>query len=159
MKHTISVLVENRPGVLARISGLFSARGFNIDSLAVGETHDPSVSRITIIADAKDERILEQIKKQLNKLIETISVVDLTNREFIERELILIKITFNGKDKRQLESLAEKFRADILFTKGSMAILEISDEKEKVDKFLKELKSFETKELVRTGRIAIDKHV
>ncbi|MBU2540591.1 MAG: acetolactate synthase small subunit [Candidatus Omnitrophica bacterium] len=159
MKHTISVLVENRPGVLARISGLFSARAFNIDSLAVGETHDPSISRMTIIVDAKDERVLEQIKKQLNKLIDTISVTDLTNREFIERELILIKIVFAQKNKKQLESLSEKFRAHILFIKGPMAIIEISDEKERIDQFLKELERFEIKELVRTGRIAIDKHI
>lgn len=158
MKHIISVLVENKPGVLTRISGLFSARGFNIDSLAVGETHDPSVSRMTIVVDAKDERILEQIKKQLNKLIDTISIIDLTKREFIERELILIKLEFESKEKSKLESLTKKFGALILFAKGKVAVIEISAEKEEINNFLKELGNFKIKELVRTGRIAVDKY-
>lgn len=159
MKHTISVLVENKPGVLARISGLFSARGFNIDSLAVGETNDPTISRMTIIVDAKDERILDQIKKQLNKLIDIISVIDLTKKEFIERELILIKLEIEQKDKKHLESLVEKFKANILSAKENIAVVEIAAEKHKIDEFLKELAKFKIIELVRTGRIAIDKHL
>ncbi|MEW6008693.1 MAG: acetolactate synthase small subunit [Candidatus Omnitrophota bacterium] len=158
MKHTISVLVENKPGVLARIAGLFSARGFNIDSLAVGETNDPTMSRMTIVVDAKDEMILDQIKKQLNKLIDTISVVDFTKREIVERELILIKLELDPKDKKHLEVLAEKFRAHIVFSKENSAIVEISAERQKIDEFLKELEKFKIKELVRTGRIAMDKH-
>ncbi len=157
MKHTISVLVENKPGVLARIAGLFSARAFNIDSLAVGETHDPTVSRMTIVVDAKDEMILDQIKKQLNKLIDIISVVDFTKREIFERELILIKIELEPKDKKHLEVLADKYKAHILSSKENSTIVEISAERHKLDEFLKELDKFKIKELVRTGRIAIDK--
>lgn len=157
MKHTISVLVENKPGVLARIAGLFSARGFNIDSLAVGETNDPTVSRMTIVLDAQDERILDQIKKQLNKLIDIISVIDLTKKEYLERELILIKLELDQKDKKHLEALAEKFRAHILATQEKLAIVEISDERHKIDEFLKELEKYKIIELVRTGRIAIAK--
>lgn len=159
MKHTISVLVENKPGVLARISGLFSARGFNIDSLAVGETNDPTVSRMTIIVDAKDERILDQIKKQLNKLIDTISVVDLTKKEFIERELILIKIEVEPKDRKHLDTLLERFHAHILSEKDKVCVIEISAERKKIDDFLKDLDKFKIIEMVRTGRIAIDKHL
>ena len=159
MKHTISVLVENKPGVLARISGLFSARGFNIASLAVGETNDPTISRMTIIVDAKDERILDQIKKQLNKLIDIISVIDLTKKEFIERELILIKLEIEQKDKKHLEPLVEKFKANILSSKERVVVVEIAAEKNKIDEFLKELEKFKITELVRTGRIAIDKHL
>ena len=107
MKHTISVLVENKPGVLARISGLFSARGFNIDSLAVGETEDPTVSRMTIVVDASDERVLEQIIKQLRKLIDTISVIDLTKKDFIHRELALVKISYTKENKAYLIKSSE----------------------------------------------------
>lgn len=157
MKHTISVLVENKPGVLARIAGLFSARGFNIDSLAVGETEDPTVSRMTIVVDARDERILEQIIKQLRKLIDTISVVDLTKREFIHRELALIKVNFNKENKPRLISLVHKYKAELLETEENLAILEICAESEKVREFLGELKVFGIKELMRTGRVAMAK--
>ena len=97
MKHTISVLVENKFGVLARVAGLFSARGYNISSLAVSETLDPSVSYMTIVVDAKDEKVLEQINKQLNKLIDVITVTDFTKKEHIDRELVLVKINFGKK--------------------------------------------------------------
>jgi len=155
MKHTISVLVENKPGVLARISGLFSARGFNIDSLAVGETEDPTVSRMTIVVDAKDERVLEQIVKQLRKLIDTISVVDLTKKEFIHRELVLIKVNFNKDNKTKLISLIRKYEAELIDTKENIAIIEICSESEKVKEFLEQLKVFGIKELMRTGRVAM----
>lgn len=155
MKHTISVLVENKPGVLARISGLFSARGFNIESLAVGETEDPTVSRMTIVVDAKDERILEQIIKQLRKLIDTISVVDLTKRNFIHRELALVKINFSKESKTKITSLVHKYKAELLEIREDLAILEICAESEKVKSFLEELKIFGIKELMRTGRVAM----
>ncbi|MCM8784299.1 MAG: acetolactate synthase small subunit [Candidatus Omnitrophica bacterium] len=157
MKHTISVLVENRPGVLARISGLFSARGFNIDSLAVGETEDPTVSRMTLVVDAKDERILEQIIKQLRKLIDTISVIDLTKKNFIHRELALVKISFNKEDKVKITSLVHKYKAELLEIREDLAIVEICAESEKVKSFLEELKVFGIKELMRTGRVAMAK--
>jgi acetolactate synthase-1/3 small subunit len=102
MRHTISVLVENKFGVLARVAGLFSARGYNISSLAVSETLDPTISYMTIVVDVKDENILDQIKKQLNKLIDVITVTDFTKKEHVERELVLVKVACAAKDKARL---------------------------------------------------------
>ena len=157
MKHIISVLVENKFGVLARIAGLFSARGFNINSLAVGETEDPTISRMTIVVDAADERILEQIKKQLHKLIDVITLVDLTKTEFIERELIFVKVNVAGKNKARLENLIKKSPAKIVETAGDFAIIQIVGNQDEVCQLLSELKQFGLKELTRTGRIAISK--
>ncbi|MCK4993630.1 MAG: acetolactate synthase small subunit [Candidatus Omnitrophica bacterium] len=155
MKHTIYALVENKPGVLARISGLFSARGFNIESLAVGETHDPTMSRMTMIVDAKDEKILEQIKKQLNKLIDVVSVGDLTKKKFIERELVLIKINVAKTSKQKLNEMLSKFSVRILSCEKSTAIIEATETKERTSLLLETLRKLGIKELVRTGRIAI----
>src|SRR3990167_3256256 len=113
MKQTISVLVENHPGVLARISGLFSARGFNIDSLAVGETEDPTISRMTIVVDA-DEKTLEQIKKQLNKLIDVIRVLDLTKTDCIEKELVLIKVGITPKTRERVIQAVDSVAAEVV---------------------------------------------
>lgn len=157
MKHTISILVENKPGVLARIAGLFSARGYNIVSLAVGETEDVSVSRITMVVDAPDERVLEQIIKQLRKLIDTISVTDLTKRDFIHRELALIKVSYTKENKLKLSSLVHRYKAQILETKEDILILEICSESDMVQEFLNNLKAFGIKELMRTGRVAMMK--
>lgn len=157
MKHIIQVLVENKFGVLARISGLFSARGFNIASLAVGETEDPAVSCMTIVVDAKDERVLDQIKKQLNKLIDIITVTDLTKKDFFDRELMLFKVIFNEEDKKKIEHLIGKFHAKLLEEKENYFIIEAACEHHAAGDFLKELKPFGIKELVRTGRIAIIK--
>ena len=154
MLHTISVLVENKFGVLARIAGLFSARGFNISSLAVGETDDPTISRMTIVVDAKDEKILEQIKKQLHKLIDVITVLDLTGKDYIERELVLVKLN----KTKESEELVKKFGLEILEEKGEFILLDIVLESQKMADFLEKAKSFGIiKELVRTGRIAIPK--
>src|SRR5688572_3895722 len=113
MRHTISVLVENKPGVLARISGLFSSRGFNIESLTVGETEDPTTSRMTIVS-AGDDLQIEQITKQLDKLVDTIKVQDLTAEKFIERELFLIRVGAEGPSRSQLIELVDVFRAKIV---------------------------------------------
>src|SRR3989339_799893 len=113
MKHTISVLVENHFGVLARISGLFSARGFNIDSLTVGETEDPTMSRMTIVVRA-DDRILEQVMKQLNKLIDVIKVQDLTKKEYIDKELLLFKVNVDSEQSLKVEQFLKKFPIKIL---------------------------------------------
>jgi acetolactate synthase-1/3 small subunit len=156
MKHTISVLVENKFGVLARISGLFSARGFNIDSLAVGETEDKSVSRMTIVVDAKDERILEQIKKQLNKLIDVITVIDLTKKDFVERELVLVKVPLTEITKTKLEQLLKKFPARIVQSNSKTAIVEVCSDQDHIERLLSELKGLGYKELTRTGKIAIN---
>ncbi len=157
MKHTISVLVENKFGVLARISGLFSARGYNISSLAVSETEDPTISRMTIVVEAADEKILEQIKKQLNRLIDVISVTDLTKKDYIERELVLVKVASTAETKPKIAKLANKFLAKVLEAKKDYLLLEAISEQHKLKDFLDSLQEFGIKELVRTGRIAITK--
>ncbi len=156
MRHTISVLVENKFGVLARIAGLFSARGYNIASLAVSETLDPSISYMTIVVEAKDEKVLEQIKKQLNKLIDVITITDFTKKEHVERELILIKVGYNAKDKAKLEGILKKYIAKAIQMKGDTAIIEAVGEQDQVKILLESLNAqFGIKELVRTGKIAI----
>ncbi|MFH1062994.1 MAG: acetolactate synthase small subunit [Candidatus Omnitrophota bacterium] len=155
MKHIIYALVENKPGVLARISGLFSARGFNIDSLAVGETHDPTMSRVSLVVDAKEEKILDQIKKQLDKLIDVISVTDLTKKKFFERELILVKIKTAKISKQTLVNLLKKFPATILSYDPKAAVIEAVGEKKQIIDLLDCLQPMGIEELVRTGRIAI----
>jgi acetolactate synthase-1/3 small subunit len=155
IRHTISLLVENKFGVLARIAGLFSARGYNIASLAVSETLDPTVSYMTIVVEVKDEKILEQIKKQLNKLIDVITVTDFTRKEHIDRELILVKVNYSQKDKEKLEALINKYVAKIIERKGDTAIIEAVAEQVKIKQFLEALSQFGVKELVRTGRVAI----
>jgi len=155
MKHTISVLVENKFGVLARVAGLFSARGYNISSLAVSETLDPEISYMTIVVDTKDETILEQIKKQLNKLIDVITVTDFTKRDHVERELVLVKINYSAKEKAKLETLLNKYMAKIIQHKGDTAIIEAVGEQQQNKLLLEGLDKFGIKELVRTGKIAI----
>ena len=155
MRHTISVLVENKFGVLARIAGLFSARGYNIASLAVSETLDPTISYMTIVVEAEDERILEQIKKQLNKLIDVITVTDFTKKEHVDRELILVKVNYAPKDKTKLESIINKFVAKLIQHKLDTAIIEAVGDQTQIKELLEELSKFGIKELVRTGRIAM----
>jgi len=155
MRHTISLLVENKFGVLARIAGLFSARGYNIASLAVSETLDPTISYMTMVVEAEDEKILEQIKKQLNKLIDVITVMDFTKKEHVDRELVLVKINYSAQEKAKLEALVGKYLAKIIFHKGDTVIIEAVDEQEKIKQLLAGLEGFGVKELVRTGRIAM----
>jgi len=155
MRHTISVLVENKFGVLARIAGLFSARGYNIASLAVSETLDPDISYMTIVVEAKDEKILEQIKKQLNKLIDVITVTDFTKKEHVDRELILAKVNYSAKDKSRLENICAKFVGKVIQHKGDTAIIEAVGNLEQIKLLLEELNKLGIKELVRTGKLAI----
>ncbi len=155
MKHTISVLVENKFGVLARVAGLFSARGYNIASLAVSETLDPEISCMTIVVQAEDEKILEQIMKQLNKLIDIISVTDFTKKEHVERELVLVKVNYSAKNKVKLDDIVNKYVAKVIQHKGDIAIIEIISEQAQIKEILEELKQFGIKELIRTGKIAI----
>jgi acetolactate synthase I/III small subunit len=156
MKHTISVLVENHFGALARIAGLFSARGFNIDSLAVGETEDPSISRMTIVVKG-DENILEQVMKQLNKLIDVIKVFDLKDSESVKRDLILVKVNADKNNRSQILQIVDIFKAKIIEASNENLIIEFSGEEEKIDSILNMLKPFGIKELVRTGTIAVAK--
>ncbi|TRZ94770.1 acetolactate synthase small subunit [bacterium] len=155
MKHTISVLVENKFGVLARVAGLFSARGYNISSLAVSETLDPAISYMTIVVDAESEEILEQIKKQLNKLIDVISVTDFTKKEHVDRELILVKVSYSAKDKAKLEAILHKYIAKLIYHKADTAIIEAVGEQAQIKQLIEMLADFGIKELVRTGRLAI----
>lgn len=155
MRHTISVLVENKPGVLARIAGLFSARNYNIASLAVSETLDPAISYMTIVVEAEDERILEQIKKQLNKLIDVITLTDYTKKEHVDRELILAKINYSSREKTKLENILNKYVAKLIQHKAATAILEAVGDQTQIKQLLLDLKIFGIKELVRTGRVAM----
>ena len=156
MTHTISVLVENHFGVLARVAGLFSARGFNIDSLAVGETEDSSVSRMTIVVQG-DERVLEQIMKQLNKLVDVIKVIDLTPEEKIERELVLVKVTAATASRAEIMQIVNTFRAKIVDINPKSLTVEVTGNKGKVDAMLELLRPFGVKEVVRTGAIALSR--
>lgn len=154
MKHIISVLVENKFGVLARISGLFSARGFNIDSLAVAETEDPTISRMTIVVKG-DDKTLEQVKKQLNKLIDVISVRDFVNREHIDRELLLFKVNIDKDSKSRVVKILDKSNARIIKTSEDTATVEMVGDQEHISSLLERLQEFGIKEIVRTGRIAM----
>ena len=157
MKHTIQALVENKFGVLARVASLFSARGYNIESLAVGETHDSTISCMTIVVDAADERILEQIKKQLHKLVDVITVIDFTRKEFVSRDLILSKAFFDDDTQAMLDKFCRDYPVRILEKTKSYWLLEICVEHHHEAELLSDLKKIGVKELVRTGRIAIAK--
>lgn len=153
-RHIISALVYNKPGVLARIATLFAARGYNIDSLAVGETDDPNISRMTIVVRG-DERILEQVEKQLNKIIDVIKVYEFSKIEHVERDLILIKVNATNKNRAEIIEIAEIFRAKIVDVSHHNLVLEITGDEEKIKAFVELLKPYGIKELVRTGVIAI----
>ncbi len=154
MKHTISILVENHFGVLARVSGLFSTRGYNIDSLSVSETEEPSVSRITMVVRG-DDRVLEQIVNQLNKLVDVIEVTDLTRVKHIERELVMVKINVDAKRRSEVVELASIFRAKVVDMGADEMTIETIGSEGKVDAFIDMLYPFGIQELVRTGKIAI----
>ncbi len=154
MQHVISVLVENRSGVLSHIAGLFSSRGFNIDSLAVGETQDPTISRMTIIVTG-DDKIIEQVNKQLNKLIDVIKVQDITEDEYLDRELVLVKINCTSQTRGEIVQIIEIFKAKIIDVNQKTLTAEIAGPQDKIGAFLDLVKPFGIKELVRTGRIAI----
>ena len=150
-------MVENKFGVLARVAGLFSARGYNIDSLTVSETEDPSVSRMTVVVNAQDERILEQIKKQLNKLIDVITVHDFAKKEHLDRELVLVKIAVDKKGRPALNKVVKKYAGQVTEEKTDTVIVEIAAGLQDVRQFLEEVKGFKIVELVRSGCIAMAK--
>ena len=154
MKHTISVLVENHFGVLTHVAGLFSARGFNIDSLAVGETHDTSVSRMTIVVNG-DDRIVEQIIKQLNKLVDVIMVEDLSDDEIIDRELVLVKINADSKSRNDILQVVNTFRAKVVDVNPQSMTIEVTGGESKIDAMLELLQPFGIRETVRTGLVAL----
>jgi acetolactate synthase-1/3 small subunit len=153
-RHTIAVLVENKFGAFVRIAGLFAAKGYNIDSLTVGPTEEEGVSRMTIVTRG-DDQIIEQITKQLNKLIETIKVIDLTFDSFVERELVLAKVQTTADTRPEIMQVAEIFRAKVVDISPRTLTLEATGSQQKVDAIIKMLKPYGIRELSRTGRVAL----
>ncbi len=154
MRHTISVLVENEFGVLARVAGLFSGRGFNIESLAVAETLDPTVSRITLVTRG-DDQVLEQIEKQLNKLVSVIKVMDFGDSPHVEREMALIKVNADEKTRAELMNIVDIFRTKVIDVGPQSYIIEITGDEEKIQAMLELLRPLGIKEIVRTGKVAM----
>ncbi|MBU3803853.1 MAG: acetolactate synthase small subunit [Candidatus Cellulosilyticum pullistercoris] len=155
-KHVLSVLVENHSGVLSRVSGLFSRRGYNIDSLSVGETEDPKISRMTIVADA-DEYTLEQIKKQLNKLIDVIKIIELKEENAIYRELALIKIAATKENRAEIIEIANIFRAHIVDVASKAVVIEATGDQGKINALTNMLMPYGIKEVIRTGLTALER--
>lgn len=154
MKRTINILVENKFGVLSRIAGLFSGRGFNIESICAGETLNPELSQMTIVARG-DDMILEQIKKQLNKLVNVVKVQDFTDKKHVERELVLIKVNLSGKSRAELMEIADIFRAKIVDVAKNNITVEITGRENKVCAFIELIQPFGIIEIARTGKLAI----
>ena len=154
MRHTISVLVENKFGVLTRVAGLFSGRGYNIDTLNVGPTQDPKTSRMTVVTHG-DEATLEQIVKQLNKLPDVIKVQDFREGEYVDRELVLVKVTVDSKTRAEVMQITDIFRAKIVDVQPKGLVIEITGAESKGEKFISLMDSFGVQEITRTGKIAL----
>jgi acetolactate synthase-1/3 small subunit len=154
MRHVISVLVDNEPGVLSRISGLFSGRGFNIESLNVAETLDAAVSRMTLVTRG-NEQIVEQIIKQLNKLVNVVKVIDLTGSEYVDREMALIKVNAEASSRAEILRIVDIFRGRIVDVSSKSYTLEITGDNEKIHAVINLLLPFGILEVVRTGKVAI----
>ncbi|MGA0127644.1 MAG: acetolactate synthase small subunit [Burkholderiales bacterium] len=154
MRHILSLLLENESGALSRVAGLFSARGYNIESLTVAPTEDPSLSRMTIVTSGSDD-IIEQITKQLNKLIEVVKVVDLTEGNHIERELMLVKVRASGKDRDEMKRISDIFRGRILDVTDKTYTIELTGTGSKLDAFIEALDKTAILETVRTGASGI----
>jgi acetolactate synthase I/III small subunit len=150
MRHIISLLLENEAGALSRVSGLFSARGYNIESLSVAPTEDPSLSRMTIVTSGSDD-VIEQITKQLNKLVDVVKVVDLSDGTHIERELMLVKVRASGKDREEMKRIADIFRGRILDVTDKTYTIELTGTGSKLDAFIEALEQGAILETVRTG--------
>jgi acetolactate synthase-1/3 small subunit len=153
-KHTLSVLVENKPGVLARIAGLFSRRGYNIDSLAVGPTEHPEISRMTVVVDLEDSP-LEQVTKQLNKLIEVLKVVELDAAASVQRELLLVKVRADLASRSHVLETVQLFRAKVVDVAPDAVVIEATGNSDKLDALLRVLEPFGIKELVQSGMVAV----
>jgi len=150
MRHIISILIANEAGALSRVVGLFSARNFNIESLTVAPTEDPSLSRITVVTEGSD-RIIEQIVKQLNKLIDVVKVLDLSDTQHVERELILVKLNVNSKDRAEIMQIADIFRCHVLDVSSTSITIEATGRSNKLNSLLKILKDKHITEVARTG--------
>ena len=154
MRHTISVLVENKFGVLTRVAGLFSGRGYNIDSLNVAPTHDPTASRMTIVTRG-DDATLDQIVKPLNKLADVMKVQDFRDGEYVDRELVLVKVAVDSKTRAEVMQITDIFRAKIVDVQPKTLTIEASGNESKIDKFLDLMKTFGIIDLTRTGKVAM----
>ncbi|TET54101.1 MAG: acetolactate synthase small subunit [Actinobacteria bacterium] len=156
MKHLLSVFVENKAGVLARVAGLFSRRGFNIDSLAVGQTHDKNFSRMTIVLDA-EEHSLEQVTKQLHKLVNVVKISDFKQGEAVNRELVLFKVKANAKNRAHILEVADIFRAKIIDVSKNNVIIEVTGTESKINGIEDLLNQYGILELARTGKVALSR--
>ena len=154
MRHTISVLVENKFGVLTRVAGLFSGRGYNIDTLNVAPTHDATASRMTIVTHG-DDATMEQIVKQLNKLPDVLKVQDFRNEEYVDRELVLVKVGVDSRSRAEVMQITDIFRAKIVDVQPKSLTIEITGSSSMVEKFLHLMQTFGVQELTRTGQVAL----
>jgi acetolactate synthase-1/3 small subunit len=153
-RHLLSALVQNRPGVLAHVSGMFASRGFNIESLAVGETEDPNLSRITVVVMG-DDRHLEQVRKQLEKIVPVVKVHDISREDYVERDLMLIKIRAPRAQRPEINALVSIFRGRIVDVSPDQLMIEISGQERKIEAFIEQVRPYKILELARTGRIAL----
>jgi acetolactate synthase-1/3 small subunit len=154
IRHVISALVQNQPGVLGHVSGMFASRGFNIDSLAVGETEDQHLSRITVVV-VGDDKLLEQISKQLEKIVTVVKVLDRSREDYVERDLMLIKVKAAPDVRGELQSLVQIFRARIVDVSPDELMIEIAGQERKIEAFIEAVRPYGIRELARTGRIAL----
>jgi acetolactate synthase-1/3 small subunit len=153
-RHVLSALVQNRPGVLAHLSGMFASRGFNIDSLAVGETEDPDLSRITVVVMG-DDRLLDQVRKQLEKIVTVVKVHDISSEDYVERDLMLIKVSAPPAVRSEIQALVGIFRGRIVDVGPELLMIEISGKEQKLEAFIERVRPYGIRELARTGRIAL----
>lgn len=154
MRHVLSALVQNQPGVLAHISGMMASRGFNIDSLAVGETEDPNLSRMTFVVKG-DDGVLEQVRKQLDKIVTVVAVQDISSMDYVERDLMLIKVQAATARRVEITLLVEMFRGRVVDIGLDTMIIEMSGREDKIDAFIDLMRPFGILELARSGRIAL----
>ncbi len=153
-RHLLSALVQNRPGVLAHVSGMFASRGFNIDSLAVGETEDPNLSRITVVVMG-DDRHLEQVRKQLEKIVTVVKVHDISSEDYVERDLMLIKVQAPAAVRAEVQALVDIFRGRVVDVSPEILMIEVSGKEQKIEAFIEQVRPYGIHELARTGRIAL----
>ena len=157
MKRTISVLVQNQAGVLAHVAGMFAARGFNIDSLAVGRTEDPELSRMTIVVLGDDDT-LEQVRKQLGKIVPVVKIYDYTGEKLVQRDLMLIKVAAAPEKRHEVQALVDMFQGKVVDIGPKFVMVEIAGPEEKIEAFIESCRSYGVKDVVRTGMIAMPRH-
>lgn len=154
MRHVLSALVQNQPGVLAHVSGMLASRGFNIDSLAVGETEDPNLSRMTFVVHG-DDGVLDQARKQLDKIVSVVRVEDISSENYVERDLMLIKVKASSSQRTEIALLVEMFRARVVDISADTMMIEVSGQESKIEAFIDLMRPYGILELARTGRIAL----